>query len=171
MSGGWKGCEPGCVWRIDCQFSCWCWCWGEEPYLMRILGCRMGGGWIEKGAGQVVSTEVWRIDLYRTVSFWRIDCRHKDSPRLSLSIQPRDQVSQAEQRICWFSGMMVIMVLVILVVVVYWWYVVADMEKLQMYLDICIILSSLLQSWWCCFGSRHGPVSASAKDISVKHLF
>ena len=76
----------------------------QTPYRYPKLDCRMGVGWIEKGAGQVVSTEVWRIDLYRRVSFWRIDCRHKDSPRLSLSIQPRDQVSQAGQRICWFSG-------------------------------------------------------------------
>ena len=104
----------------------------QTPYRYPKLDCRMGVGWIEKGAGQVVSTEVWRIDLYRRVSFWRIDCRHKDSPRLSLSIQPRDQVSQAGQRICWFSGdddggggsVLVIS-----------WYVVADMDKLQMYLS------------------------------------
>ena len=41
-----------------------------------------------------------RIDL--RWDEWRIDCRHKDSSRLLLSIQLWDQVSQAGRRIRWF---------------------------------------------------------------------
>ena len=41
-----------------------------------------------------------RIDL--RWDEWRIDCRHKDSSRLLLSIQLWDQVSQARRRIRWF---------------------------------------------------------------------